>query len=111
MRCTITSDSLDEEQIAPARTTQVLIPPAWHSLPLWPRATVPPHGSRAHGAGAPSAVILVHNHPSGDPTPSKADITITREVANAARALGLSVIDHLVIVRSGHASFKSLGLL
>jgi len=58
-----------------------------------------------------SAIILVHNHPSGDPTPSKADILMTREIAAAAKALGLAVHDHLVIGRSGHASFKSLGLL
>jgi DNA repair protein RadC len=58
-----------------------------------------------------SAIILVHNHPSGDPTPSKADITMTREVAGAAKALGIAIHDHLVIGRSGHASFKSLGLL
>jgi DNA repair protein RadC len=58
-----------------------------------------------------SAIILVHNHPSGDPTPSKADIAMTREVAGAAKALGIAIHDHLVIGRSGHASFKSLGLL
>jgi DNA repair protein RadC len=58
-----------------------------------------------------TAVILVHNHPSGDPTPSKADIAMTREVAAAAKALGIAIHDHLVIGRSGHASFKSLGLL
>jgi DNA repair protein RadC len=74
--------------------------------PVYPREII----KRALELGA-SAVILVHNHPSGDPTPSKADITMTREVANAARALGISVHDHLVIGRSGHASFKSLGLL
>ena len=58
-----------------------------------------------------SAIILVHNHPSGDPTPSKADIEMTREIAAAAKALQIAVHDHLVIGRSGHASFKSLGLL
>ena len=58
-----------------------------------------------------SAVILVHNHPSGDPTPSKADILMTREVVAAAKALGIAVHDHLVIGRGGHASFKSSGLL
>jgi len=58
-----------------------------------------------------SAIILVHNHPSGDPTPSKADIAMTREIVAAAKALSISVHDHLVIGRSGHASFKSLGLL
>ena len=58
-----------------------------------------------------SAIILVHNHPSGDPTPSKADIAMTREIVAAAKALSIAVHDHLVIGRSGHASFKSLGLL
>jgi DNA repair protein RadC len=58
-----------------------------------------------------SSIILVHNHPSGDPTPSKADIAMTREVAGAAKALGIALHDHLVIGRAGHASFKSLGLL
>jgi len=58
-----------------------------------------------------SAIILVHNHPSGDPTPSKADIAMTREIVTAAKTLSIAVHDHLVIGRSGHASFKSLGLL
>jgi DNA repair protein RadC len=55
-------------------------------------------------------VILVHNHPSGDPTPSGADIAITREVVDAGRALKISVHDHLVVGREGVASFKALGL-
>ena len=54
---------------------------------------------------------LLHNHPSGDPTPSKADIEMTREIQKAAAALGVTVHDHLVIGASRHASFKSLGLL
>jgi DNA repair protein RadC len=58
-----------------------------------------------------TAIILVHNHPSGDPTPSKADIDMTRDIAHAATALGIAVHDHLVIGRKGHASFKSLNLL
>ena len=58
-----------------------------------------------------SSIILVHNHPSGDPTPSKADIAMTREIVTAAKALSITVHDHLVIGRGGHASFKSLGLL
>lgn len=60
---------------------------------------------------AASAVILVHNHPSGDPTPSRADIDMTRQVADAARALRISVHDHLVVGRDGVASFKALGLM
>ena len=58
-----------------------------------------------------SSVILVHNHPSGDPTPSGADITMTREVVEAGRALKISVHDHLVVGREGVASFKALGLI
>jgi DNA repair protein RadC len=74
--------------------------------PVYPREIV----KRALELGA-SAMILVHNHPSGDPTPSRADIEMTREIAAAAKPLKISVHDHLVIGRSGHASFKSLGLL
>lgn len=74
--------------------------------PVYPREIV----KRALELGA-SALILVHNHPSGDPTPSKADIEMTREIAAAARPLRIAVHDHVVVGRSGHASFKSLGLL
>ncbi len=58
-----------------------------------------------------SAVILVHNHPSGDPTPSGPDIDMTRQVIEAGRALKIAVHDHLVVGRDGVASFKALGLL
>ncbi len=54
---------------------------------------------------------LVHNHPSGDPNPSRADIEMTKKVAAAAAALGIVVHDHLIIGRGTHSSFKSLGLL
>jgi DNA repair protein RadC len=54
---------------------------------------------------------LVHNHPSGGPKPSRDDIEMTREIAKAAEALGISIHDHLVIGRKGHASFRSPGLL
>jgi DNA repair protein RadC len=74
--------------------------------PVYPREII----KRALELGA-SSIILVHNHPSGDPTPSKADIAMTREIAAAAKALSITVHDHLVIGRNGHASFKSLGLL
>jgi DNA repair protein RadC len=57
-----------------------------------------------------SAVILVHNHPSGDPTPSQADIAMTKEIVLAARALRIDVHDHLVVGRHGTASFRALGL-
>ena len=74
--------------------------------PVYPREIM--KRALEHGA---SAVILVHNHPSGDPTPSRADIEITREVAKAAQTLGVQLHDHLIIARSGHMSFKSQGLL
>ncbi|MFQ6017903.1 MAG: DNA repair protein RadC [Kiloniellaceae bacterium] len=74
--------------------------------PIYPREVV----KRALELGA-SALILVHNHPSGDPTPSKADIEMTREVQEAAAKLGIAVHDHIIIGRSGQSSFKTLGLL
>jgi DNA repair protein RadC len=58
-----------------------------------------------------SAFIMVHNHPSGDPTPSKDDIAMTREVKEAADKLGIVLHDHIVVGRKGHASFKALGLI
>lgn len=74
--------------------------------PVYPREIV----KRALELGA-SAIILVHNHPSGDPTPSRADIEMTRQITDAAKALHVAVHDHIVIGRSGHASFKALGLM
>ena len=58
-----------------------------------------------------SAIILVHNHPSGDPTPSRADIDMTKTIASAAKPLGILVHDHLIIGKEGHTSFRSKGLL
>jgi DNA repair protein RadC len=58
-----------------------------------------------------SALILVHNHPSGDPTPSAADIDMTAQIQAAADALGLTLHDHLVIGKSTQLSFRSEGLL
>ena len=58
-----------------------------------------------------SALILVHNHPSGDPTPSKADIDMTRQIVEAGRALRIEIHDHLVVGHEGVASFKALGLM
>lgn len=74
--------------------------------PVYPREVV----KRALELGA-SAIILVHNHPSGDPSPSRADIDMTREVQRAAAALGIAVHDHLIVGREGHASLKALGLI
>ncbi len=58
-----------------------------------------------------SALIIVHNHPSGDPTPSRADIDMTRQVIEAAKALDIQVHDHLIAGRNGVSSFKQLGLM
>jgi DNA repair protein RadC len=74
--------------------------------PVYPREVV----KRALELGA-SAIILVHNHPSGDPTPSEDDIAMTKEVAAAAEKLGIAVHDHIVIGRKGHASLRSMGYL
>ena len=73
---------------------------------VYPREVV----KRALELGA-SAVVLVHNHPSGDPAPSRDDIQMTRAIVDAGKPLGLAVHDHVVIGRSGHASFRALGLL
>ena len=58
-----------------------------------------------------TALILVHNHPSGDPTPSTADIQMTRQIADVAKPLGITLHDHIIIGRAGHASFRSLRLI
>ncbi len=58
-----------------------------------------------------TAIILVHNHPSGDPTPSRADIEMTRLICDAAKPLGITIHDHIIVGREGHASFKALKLL
>lgn len=58
-----------------------------------------------------SAVILVHNHPSGDPTPSSADVTVTREIIDALMALEITVHDHLIAAKSGVTSFRAKGLI
>ena len=58
-----------------------------------------------------TAIILVHNHPSGDPTPSRADIDMTKTIVAAAKPLGILVHDHLIIGKEGHTSFKGKGLL
>ena len=65
---------------------------------------------RALELGA-SALIMVHNHPSGDAMPSQDDIEMTREVREAGEKLGITLHDHVIVARSGHNSFKSLGLL
>ncbi|MGL4973888.1 MAG: RadC family protein [Bosea sp. (in: a-proteobacteria)] len=74
--------------------------------PVYPREVV----KRALELSA-TAVILVHNHPSGDPTPSVADIKMTREIIDVAKPLGIQVHDHIIVGRDGHASLKGLGYL
>ncbi len=75
-------------------------------VPVYPREVV----KRALELNA-SALILVHNHPSGDPTPSQADIDMTAQIQLAAEALGITLHDHLVIGKSRELSFRSNGLL
>ena len=75
-------------------------------VPVYPREVV----KRALELNA-SAVILVHNHPSGDPTPSQADISVTLQVQDAANALGIVLHDHLIIGKSQQLSFKAQGYL
>jgi DNA repair protein RadC len=74
--------------------------------PVYPREVV----RRALELSA-TAIILVHNHPSGDPTPSRADIDMTKTIVSAAKPLGISVHDHLIIGKSGYASMKGLMLI
>ena len=77
-----------------------------NAAPVYPREIV----KRALELGA-SGLVLVHNHPSGDPSPSRDDIQMTKAIVEAGKPLGLSVHDHVVIGKSGHASFRALGLL
>jgi DNA repair protein RadC len=74
-------------------------------VPVYPREVV----KRALELNA-SALILVHNHPSGDPTPSDADIHMTRQIAAAAKTLNITVHDHLIIGKANETSFRALGL-
>lgn len=74
--------------------------------PVYPREVV----RRALELSA-TAIILVHNHPSGDPTPSRADIDMTKTIVETARPLGITVHDHIIIGKDGHASLKGLRLM
>ena len=74
--------------------------------PVYPREVV----KRALELSA-TAMILVHNHPSGDPTPSRADIQMTQSIVEIAKPLGISVHDHIIVGKEGHASFKGLKLI
>lgn len=74
--------------------------------PVYPREVV----KRALELSA-TAVILVHNHPSGDPTPSRADIDMTKTIIDTAKPLGITVHDHVIIGKNGHVSFRALRLI
>jgi len=74
--------------------------------PVYPREVV----KRALELSA-TALILVHNHPSGDPTPSRADIQMTQSIIEIAKPLGIDVHDHIIVGKEGHASFKGLKLI
>ena len=74
--------------------------------PVYPREVV----RRALELSA-TAVVLVHNHPSGDPSPSTADVAMTAEVIRVLKPLGISVHDHIIVGRKGHASLKGLRLI
>ena len=73
--------------------------------PVYPREVI----KRALELSA-TAVILVHNHPSGDPSPSSADVRMTREIADIAKSLGITLHDHIIVGKSGHVSLRSLKL-
>jgi DNA repair protein RadC len=75
-------------------------------VPVYPREVA----KRALELNA-SAIILVHNHPSGDPTPSHSDITMTQQIQLACDALGLTLHDHLIIGKSRELSFRTEGLI
>jgi DNA repair protein RadC len=74
--------------------------------PVYPREVI----KRALELSA-TAIILVHNHPSGDVTPSRADIDMTNRIVEAADKLGITVHDHVIVGREGHASFRALKLI
>jgi DNA repair protein RadC len=74
--------------------------------PVYPREVV----KRALELSA-TAIILVHNHPSGDPTPSRADIDMTKAIVDIAKPLGIAVHDHIIVGKQGHASLKGLKLI
>ncbi|MEO1200315.1 MAG: DNA repair protein RadC [Pseudomonadota bacterium] len=74
--------------------------------PVYPREVV----KRALELSS-TALILVHNHPSGDPTPSQADIKMTKTIAEIAEPMGIALHDHIIVGKDGHSSFRGLGLI
>ena len=85
---------------------EVMLRGTINHTPVYPREIV----KRSLELGA-AAIILLHNHPSGDPTPSKADIDITEKIVSALATVGITVHDHVIITDGGHYSFKSFGLI
>ena len=75
-------------------------------VPIYPREIM-----RRSLEVSATALILAHNHPSGDPQPSPGDIDATRRIVNAAAAVGICIHDHVIVARSGWISFRALGLL
>jgi DNA repair protein RadC len=75
--------------------------------PVYPREVV----KRALELSATAVILVLHNHPSGDPTPSRADIQMTQSIQEIARPLGISVHDHIIVGKDGHASLKGLKLI
>lgn len=74
--------------------------------PVYPREVM----KRAMELAA-TALIMVHNHPSGDPSPSRADIKMTYELRQIGKSLGVTLHDHVIVARGGHSSFRAMGLL
>jgi len=74
--------------------------------PVYPREVI----KRALELSA-TALVLVHNHPSGDPTPSQADIRMTKAIVDIATPLGIAVHDHIIVGKSGHRSLKAMKLM
>ena len=74
--------------------------------PVYPREVI----RRALELSA-TAIVLVHNHPSGDPSPSTQDVAMTREIMAIAKPLGVTVHDHIIVGRDGHASLRGLKLI
>ena len=75
-------------------------------VPVYPREVV----KRALELNA-SALILVHNHPSGDPTPSESDVVMTRKIVDAAHTMGITLHDHIIVGKSAELSFRSEGYI
>lgn len=86
-----------------ARSSRTAPNPRNHSAPLSEVDHINQHVMRT--------IWMVHNHPSGDPTPSRADIDMTKQLVNAAKALNITVHDHVIVGKHGHASFRGLGLI